>query len=700
MTTAYAGVLPRGRALVDVVRELGRDTRDAFTASDPGLLRLRLAVRAGLAVLLVLVAERLVAPAVGIPTVVAMLFGGMVAMNGSFAASSRRPLDAALTVGAFPLVGAVGLVPAVLLHGHAAAELTGFVVVMVGAVYLRRFGPRWFNYGMFLWMAYFFTVFVGFTTSQALAVLAVLAAAAACVVLVAAVLVPERPERVLAATVRAYELRVDALLAAGHAALAGRVERADVSRVLHGRAFRVVEAALLVDGHLAADAVGGPPAAAVRQRLLVGELAAEELASAAGQLAQADDVPPAALAALLDGLDAARGRVRTAVERAADRVETAAGAARDTTACSHTAQRLGDAAEALRRLSRSLPGSDVHLPAHLARYEPAVPLFLGNLPGAAPSATSALQGGSSWWAGRSLNTRLCVQVALAASLTVLAGHALSSQRYYWAVLACFLTMTGTFTTGETLVKGASRVIGTVLGLVAATVAVHVTGRNDTAVIAVMVLCIVLGLYLFRVSYVFMAFAVTTVMGELYNVLSEFSDALLVLRLEETAVGAGIGIVVALLVLPIRTADAQAAAERALLDALVALLADVRDRLRSPHPTSDLLLDARRVDARLHQLALVARPSAGATLLGLSGRRAERDLSRWTATAYRARGLADAVSRGAAGADPALAGEVEGLREAVAARRAPPEATRDTSGPLDRALVDLRDVVEPILVPRR
>jgi uncharacterized membrane protein YccC len=482
--------------------------------------------------------------------------------------------------------------------------------------------------------------------------------------------------------------------------LDGRLPAERAPRVLHGRTFRVVEAALIVDGYLAGAAGDDRRAAAVRHDLLEVELAAEEIASAAAAVAQATDVPDEAREALLDALTAARSRDAARVRRAGERVRRSVEQARAAGTCDATARRLLDAADALQRLAHARESRGADVPPHVGSYEPAVPLFLGNLPGSAGSATSAVQQRHTWWSRRSLNTRLCVQVALAASLTVAAGHALSPQRYYWAVLACFLTMTGTFTTGETLVKGASRVIGTVLGLVAATVAVHVTGRSDTAVVAVMVACVFVGLYLFRVSYVFMAFAVTTVMGELYNVLREFSDALLVLRLEETALGAAIAVVVALVVLPIRTTDAQAAAERALLDEVGSLLADVRDRLAEQERGSDLFLDARRVDARLHQLALVARPAGGATLLGLSGRRAERDLSRWTATAYRARALAAAVSTVEPGASTGLAARVEAVRARLAGTRVPVPAgsSRDAapSVRVERALTDLEAAVEPFM----
>jgi uncharacterized membrane protein YccC len=125
----------------------------------------------------------------------------------------------------------------------------------------------------------------------------------------------------------------------------------------------------------------------------------------------------------------------------------------------------------------------------------------------------------------------------------------------------------------------------------------------------------------------MAFAVTTLMGLLYEVLREFTDQLLGLRLAETALGAAIGVAVALLVLPVRTADARAAAQRAFLAELAELLADVRDRLAVRARRSDLYLGARTLDARLLQLVLVTRPAGGPSLLGLSSRHAARAVRR-------------------------------------------------------------------------
>ena len=99
-----------------------------------------------------------VAPRVGTRTVVTILLGGMIAMNGSFSASSRPPRDAAVTLLFFPVAAACGVLPGTLVAGHRMAQLGIFVVVMVAAVFVRRYGPRGFQYGMITLGAYFYDV--------------------------------------------------------------------------------------------------------------------------------------------------------------------------------------------------------------------------------------------------------------------------------------------------------------------------------------------------------------------------------------------------------------------------------------------------------------------------------------------------------------------------------------------------------------
>ncbi|MGN6333004.1 MAG: FUSC family protein [Motilibacteraceae bacterium] len=619
--------------------------RRALLASDPGLLRLRLGVRALLAVAVAIGVESRVAPAVGVPTLVGVLLGGMVAMNGSFAASGRPPREAYGTLAWFPAVASLGVVAAGLLAPARVASLAGFVVAMVVAVYVRRFGTRGFAWGILGWLGYFFATFTRLRLSQFPAVLAVLLAATACVVLAEAV-VPDRPERALARARTAFELRVGALVRTCRAALAGGRRPEKLAGQLHARRFRLIEAALLVDGYLALaaqSAQAGATASAARHRLLDIELAADSLA---GHVEALVDDPAADVdlradpcrRRLLDALDAlAAGDLARARALAGESVEAACGAD------SPTAGEQRGAAAAVAGLADALAAGDPQVPGHLPAYEPAVGLFLGQLPGTMPSASAAVALSRGPAARASVNLRQCVQAAVAGSLTLVVGVALSPQRYYWALLACFFALTGTPTSGETATKAVNRVLGTLVGIVAAVLAVHLVGRHTVPVVVLMLACVFLGLYFFRVSYAIMAFAVTTLMGLLYDVLGEFTDRLLVLRLAETALGAAIGIAAALLVLPVRTGRAVVVAREEFVARLRELLDAVARRLGSEHPAGDLFLAARRLDAQLHQLALVSRPAAGLTLLGLDSRRALREIAPYTAAAEAGRALAGAVA---------------------------------------------------------
>lgn len=663
--------------------------RRVLLATDPGLLRLRLGVRALIAVAVAILVESRVAPAVGVPALVGVLLGGMVAMNGSFVASGRPPREAYATLAWFPVVASVGVVLAGLLAPWRVASLAGFVVTMVVAVFVRRFGTRGFAWGILGWLGYFFATFTRLELRQFPAVLAVLVTATACA-FVAEAVVPDRPERALARARTAFELRVEALVRTCRSALSGGRRRDKITARLHARRFRLLEAALLVDGYLALAAQSartGASASAARHRLLDIELAADSLARHVEALVDAagpGDVDlrgDACRRRLLVGLDAlAVGDLAAARALAGESLEAACGAD------SPAAGEQRGAAAAVAGLADALAAGDPRVPDHLPAYEPAVGLFLGQLPGTMPSASAAVALSRGPAARASVNLRQCVQAAVAGSVTLAVGVAVSPQRYYWALLACFFALTGTPTSGETATKAVNRVLGTLVGIVAAVLAVHVVGRSTVPVVLLMLACVFLGLYFFRVSYAIMAFAVTTLMGLLYDVLGEFTDRLLVLRLTETALGAAIGIAAALLVLPVRTGRAVVVAREEFVARLRELLTAVADRLAADRRDGDLFLAARRLDAQLHQLALVSRPAAGLTLLGLDSRRAMREIAPCTAAAEAARALVAAVADLSVLPQPAAAAHARSLLDGVDDVAAPPSdpTTRRLSALLDDA----------------
>ena len=162
-------------------------------------------------------------------------------------------------------------------------------------------------------------------------------------------------------------------------------------------------------------------------------------------------------------------------------------------------------------------------------------------------------------------TRQAFQATLACTLALAAGQVLSHERWYWAVGAAWWIFVNTASRGETLVRGFRRVLGTVCGIPAGLLlAVPIDGAPaPTAVLTAV--CVAGIFYTAPLSYSWMMFWVTVMVGLLYGLLGVLHPGLLALRIEETAVGAlAAGIAVAV-VLPVTThAATDAWIQRALI----------------------------------------------------------------------------------------------------------------------------------------
>lgn len=156
--------------------------------------------------------------------------------------------------------------------------------------------------------------------------------------------------------------------------------------------------------------------------------------------------------------------------------------------------------------------------------------------------------------GLSPSMRQAIQITAAAAASMVAGEMLSPQRWYWAVLTSFLVFNGTASTGETLVKGWSRVAGTALGAAAGAAIGTLVRSHDVAAFILMFVFLFVGVYVIRISYAIFTFFLTALLSMLYVLVGLFSDQLLILRLIETAVGAACGGIAATVLLPIRTTD--------------------------------------------------------------------------------------------------------------------------------------------------
>ena len=650
-----------------------REAWDRVIASDPGLVRARMAISGALctaAALAVGYGYATVQHDAAKGVLVTMMLCAVVSMMGALALPGSAARPKLVTAAFFPVAIGAGLLPGALVGARTDLMLGVFVAVMFAAVWMRRFGPAFFTYGFMVWMGYFFAAFLGADLGAVPGLVADAAVGTAVSLLLSTTLLRTHPRRTLRRVQRAFDARGRAVARACADLLeAGGDPRrtARAGRRLHARGLRLAETALMIEAWstesgVLPDGWSGP---ALRHRLMRAQLAIDELAQAAGELAEQGDeklLRPAARIAghlarreypavlyaahplLADsdrGLFDLRGEERAPAEDA-----TTPEAARAfgllaaleglDTPQDPAAGRLARAAVdfvVLETEADDPPEAD----AAAVDFVPAVALTLGMLPGSAAVAGNVEARGR-WNPLRRarLTTRQAVQVALAGALAIVLGRQISETRYYWAVIASFVTFAGTATRSETSIKAVNRVLGTLVGLGLAIGLAELTAGDTPLMLTVIVLSMMCGFYVVNVSYAGMILFVTIMVAQLYSALHEFTPGFLVLRLEETSLGAAIGIAVGLFVLPTSTRDTVAAAERGFLGALAAVLDATADAWDGePADPAGLV---RAMEDRLRQLALTARPLTRPLMTG-DPTAMRRRLARHAAAARRARALA-------------------------------------------------------------
>ena len=401
-------------------------------------------------------------------------------------------------------------------------SLVFLVVVMTVAVYVRRWGPRGFAWGMVAFNGAFLGFFlhaqiglgdVGWLAADlAIGVLASL--------LVRFAFFRPHPERTLARMRRSWESRVRRLLTLSAAVLAEDDERR-LPRAA-GAAAPAAGAAERVDPHdrrparrlPAADGRGGGPAALRRRaRALQLRPVRRRAGRHAAPTPRSAVTPPRRFAALLAG---DRPRLLGRGGRPARRRRPAARGR----PCSppgwpprsSSTRRPASASTGRSPTTRSPP------PARTSSA-PRSQLFNGFLPGSMPvsaeASTTRGRGGLLDRATMPPYVRTTIQIAVAGTLAVVAGNALSGRRLYWAVLAVFLCFIAATNSGEQVRRALFRAGGTAIGIVVGDLLVHLTGGHVWSSLLIVLVALFFGIYLIRVNYMFMTIGITVTMAQLY-----------------------------------------------------------------------------------------------------------------------------------------------------------------------------------------
>ncbi|MFF7872327.1 FUSC family protein [Streptomyces qaidamensis] len=604
--------------------------RDRIAASDPGLLRLTAGLRTVGAIALTLAVLSLLRADVHI-----LVAGAMAAMVATFAIREKQPAAQAVTLALGLPVALASVSLGAVLNSRLFVGDVFFVVLIFCAVYGRRFGDRGTALGLIGFQVYFLSLFVGATAATLPALCGAMAVAFCSSALMRFAVVPATPAGVLLRLRLAFRARLAQLVAAQVELLDAPADEMDkaLQAVREGTA-RLHETAMMIQGRLEEGTPDESAARLVQRRIADAEIAAERLGLlllTARTAERADTLTlhlPGAPAPSVAGPelpDEAGATLRRDLQ-ALHALVLRAGSGDTGTGLAHVRNRLlgyrdeenlppasaavqdvfrgiGESARAVLGLRIALDGPQDEsddTPA-TARSREELDAEDAAIDGGGEDAAQEEQTGL-----RRPTTRAAVQVAVGSSLAIVGGELLSTQRWYWAVLTCWIVFLNTASTGEILVKGYRRLLGTVFGVVAGIVLAGLVGGHTWTAFALVLVLIFAMFYTAPLSYTLMSFFVTAMLGLLYTLLHTYSLDVLVLRIQETALGAACGVVAAALVLPVQT-DRRT---NELLGTVLERLAEVTEAAvgqLSGGPADELLDKARDLDQALADLRAATQP---------------------------------------------------------------------------------------------
>ncbi len=181
--------------------------RNWAIGSDPGLLRLRMAVRTTGALGTSLLVLFLLTKATGQPLTVALL-GAVVTMIAARSVNEPDPRQQRITLALLPLPTALAITAAALVSPHPVVGDILFVVVVFIAAYVRRFGPRGTALGMVTFMSYFFSLYLQAKFAELPWLIGSTIVGTLCSYLWSAFILPDRPESVLRESIRSLRARM------------------------------------------------------------------------------------------------------------------------------------------------------------------------------------------------------------------------------------------------------------------------------------------------------------------------------------------------------------------------------------------------------------------------------------------------------------------------------------------------------------
>ncbi len=611
---------------------------DRFAAFDPGLTRLSSAMRAVLgsaAALAVLTA--LGAPETG------LVVAGFTAMTTSLATSDLHPRNQLITLGLGAPIFLASLAAGAVLTPYPTAAKLIFLMVIYVAVQARRLGTRGLGLGIFGFMAFLLSQFIQARADQLPQLGASVLVAFGAVTAVWCCVGPITAAGALRRLRHTFDVRLkDVLLDTASMVAAGQ-DDGTRSRSLQNRLDRLHAAVLLIEDLLDERSVDEGTEALLRhigrvevaaQRLTVLTVRAVRTPAACDGLAERT-----ARQWLARRIRALRHQLTAGTARASKQCEERyeGGPANRPTGSAHVQDcfpAVDELAAALRVLGPRGRPAGCGTPPHKS----ASPTF-GTVPHRDTDTESL----------KHQATRQAFRVTTASALAVAGGHLLSPHLWYWAVVTAWVVFIKTESTGEVLLQSVRRLAGTVLGVVFGYGLGALVGGDGPVLLTLLLLCMFGMFYTPSQAYWAVTFFITGTLSMLLALMDTFSTQVLLLRVQETALGVACGILAAVLVLPTtvrRASDEELVGFLRVLDRLLRGIASGSTDAEAPR---NWVRAAHDLDQALESFRKACLPLTHP----LNPQRARRHHARHLlelleAGAYHARGLAATAERLPAG----------------------------------------------------
>ncbi|MBX2987727.1 MAG: FUSC family protein [Bdellovibrionaceae bacterium] len=513
-------------------------------AVDPGYQGLRNAFRGTLTIVIAFLLLSFLARHWQQPATLAFV-GVLIAMMSSMVVNDPTLRGQKITLLLLVFPGSLGPVLSIWLSEHPNWRLGVFFAITFCAVCLRRFGPRATALGFILFMSYFTPLFFPLSTDAIPWVLGSVAMALALSFAMRFWIFPDPPEKLLSLFLRGFQEQTEDVLRLLSEGLRDPGRDEHFTRKIRGHMERITTLILSIEQFLNTTASRRlrSGAEALQMSLFERDLNLRRLLEATSALLKNPRPEFPSRPALAQAVDLAL-----------------AGKPLPPGSFHHEAVR--DFISVLEQVSMN-------------RRQPLVdPKAFEQVVQEIQEEKKTPLASSTSWTSLHLTTKQAIQATLATALASFLGTAISPQRWYWASLTAFVVFAGA-SRGETLTRAFLRILGTFAGLVMGFLIAYGLAGHPRLEWSAVILFIFLGLWGARFAFgFFSALAFTLMLSVLFDLMGQLTSAILILRLEETALGAVVGALISAVILPTSTRSTVRAAMAKLFRTMGDVLQDL------------------------------------------------------------------------------------------------------------------------------